>query len=183
MIKAQIVETEDKIAILQQQIEQLQEEIRLAKGTKEIPKKTKTVEDVISEKPRTFDEIVKVLNQDPEDVSNTLQELRRLRAMTNVGTEESPRWFLIIGNDVSTDTVCMAVEALIRDRPMTLQELVSSTGATAGRVSNAIRTLMRDSNGRVLNIGTPGRARWFVAPLNSVQKKPRRTKDDDAIDA
>ena len=50
---------------------------------------------------------------------------------------------------------------LIADQPMTTAELVEATGARAGRVGGVLVEIQR-SGARVLDLGLPGRKRWFV---------------------
>jgi hypothetical protein len=176
-------------AQLKEQAKQIaQLKLRLARGTGDITERAEaavaavkpvTLEDnlqrALQERPRTFDDLSKHVDAEPAKVSNALHALRKAKKIVNVGSEELPRWFWVVGDDAPVEVIYAAVGALIRDRPFTLQELLAVTSARASRVSGAIRNLMSEGNARVMNIGTPGRARWFVVPEISVHKRPRGT--------
>ena len=54
------------------------------------------------------------------------------------------------------------IEALLRDRPHTLRELLEATGARRNRVSGGITHLKTRYGTALKNLGTARRAQWFI---------------------
>lgn len=94
--------------------------------------------------------------------SEGIRQLRADKRITNVGSEDFPKWTLRIGDDTPTSTLRAEVARLIGDQPMTMQELVEATGARTSRVSGVLVDLQRKETGRILNLGSERRARWLM---------------------
>lgn len=52
---------------------------------------------------------------------------------------------------------------LMKEKPLSLQELCAATGGTPQHVSNTINQLKKQGH-HVLNVGEPRRARWYYVP-------------------
>lgn len=64
------------------------------------------------------------------------------------------------------------MEELLRERPMTFKEILLATGETnPNRIKGAITTFQREGL-HVVNLGTKGRARWFISG-GLAQSSPR----------
>lgn len=112
-------------------------------------------------------------------VSEALRQLRVDRRVTNVGSEDFPKWTRRIGNDTPTSELNAEVRRLISDAPMTMQELVEATGALTSRVSGCIVDIQRRNPDRILNLGNPRRARWLLlGPGAKVAGLSRKGEDN-----
>lgn len=109
----------------------------------------------------TPNQIVKESKLTLPKVEKALQELKHENRVWNVGSEEFPRWTRRIGDDTTTKELTDEVRRLISERPMTMPELHATTGARISRLSGVITMLGRSEGSRMLNLGTPRRARWL----------------------
>lgn len=66
-----------------------------------------------------------------------------------------------VGDAGPTSELMLAVQHLLRQRPMSFREILEETGARDGRVSGAIVRLQRDGAG-VVNLGKSNAALWFI---------------------
>lgn len=111
--------------------------------------------------PGSITEIAGRLKIPSNHVAIALRTLKRGGQVHNIGSAEQPRWTWVVGEDATPAELTSALESLLRDRPMTLRELVSATGAPYKRVSTTIVAIQR-RGAKVENRGTATRARWFL---------------------
>lgn len=69
--------------------------------------------------------------------------LRTSRSVYNVGSAEYPIWTWKIGNRTTRDVLSQTIMRLLAERPMSLEHLVNATGATAKRVTVAVRAIQK----------------------------------------
>jgi len=154
---------------LLRQADDLEAQLKLARGTREIaplPKSTTAtrIELALRERVLTLDELAHAIG---ETASKTAAALRPLRKnLGNVGTPARARWIWRVGDRASPESLRASLLALITDQPLTTGELVAATGARASRVSGELVAIQR-SGAQVLNLGTKQRHRWFVIPAGA----------------
>jgi hypothetical protein len=165
-----------RLETLRQEQAQLEQQVRLARGTREgmAPIAGGTLADRVlasladrvlaslAERPRSIDELARDLGTPSGRIAAAIKPMRG--KLSNVGTEALPAWFPIVGDEAPTEVINAAVTALVRFKPMRFAELMAATGARQGRVSGAIVALQRDPKARIVNLDTPARARWFIVP-------------------
>ncbi len=94
-------------------------------------------------------------------VAAAMRALKSAGRVYNLGTEERPLWFWVVGDEGVTPELRAAVETILRVRPTTFAELLEATGARRGRVSGVIVELQREG-AKIENHGDGRRARWFM---------------------
>jgi hypothetical protein len=145
-------------------------EKQLARGTGDVSREAREatqpievqIELALRERPMTLEELARQLKESVGKVSTAMKPLRK--RLYNAGTDAAPAWFWVVGDGAATTDINKAVEALVRFKPMRFPELLAATGARQGRVSGAIVALQRDPKGRLVNLDTAVRARWFMLP-------------------
>jgi hypothetical protein len=164
-------ETMARISALEAEAQKLR--AQLARGSKDItaealaatrsvvPLETR-IEMALRQRPRATEELARDLKEAAGKVSTAMKTIRK--HLVNVGTETAPAWFWVVGDKAPTEQINAAVEALVRYKDCTFPELIAATGARQGRVSGAIVKLQRDPKSRIVNFGTPGRAKWRILP-------------------
>jgi hypothetical protein len=160
--------------------ETIELEAQLARGTRDVTVEAKRVttleariELALRARPMSLEELARDVKEAVGRVSAALKPMRK--RLYNAGTDSSPAWFWVVGDSASTGDVNAAVAALVRYKPMRFPELLAATGARQGRVSGAIVALQRDPKGRLVNLDTAMRARWFSLPDDvSVSRLKRR---------
>lgn len=90
-----------------------------------------------------------------------LRQWQREGRVCNLGTDLQPRLMWVVGDDSQPHELQAAIERLLRDRPMTFQQLIEATGARRARVSGCIVQLQR-TGAKIVNLGTPTRAIWSL---------------------
>lgn len=134
-----------------------------------IPGKRKTVaSEVVAEVrlrecPYTSADLAKALGLSAAETARVVSRLRKAKKLVNVGSIDAPRWVWYVTDDATPAELYQVVEGMITDRPFTHAELMTATGARHGRVCGAVIDLQRRLGKRVQNLGTPHRARWFIA--------------------
>lgn len=179
-----LAELQRQAADLQRQADALVSNMKLARGTRDI---TQPAADAVAGRPSLADRMSALLREAPHSLPElalaldtsagkakaTLEAARD--NVVNVGTAESPRWFWKVGDGAPAPVLVAAVEALIRDRPATWQELIVLTGARGNRISGAISTLHKSGRVELLNLGAGNKARWFIIPEGA--HRPQRGGD------
>lgn len=169
-----------RLAELKEAAAELEKKLEMARGTGDVTEEArvagrdlpKMIEAILRQRPRTLVELAKDIGEPAGRVSNALRPMKKL--LFNAGTADTPAWFVIPGDAASTETINNAVRALIAYRPMYFPELLAATGARQGRVSGAIVAMQRDPNGRIVNLGTTARARWFEVPEGTQLSRLKR---------
>lgn len=163
----------------------------LAKGSARVPvMRTPTVNeithklDVVAQvelacraRPQTIDRLVRKLEITPSQAESALRVLRLSDVeVLNIGTSDRSVWWIRPGDDAPAGKLLDAVMALIAWRPLTMPELMDLTGARRNRLSGVIVRIkermvdVRIPEGErpnIQNLGTPGRARWFLAGVDA----------------
>lgn len=169
-------ELEARLASLREQERELAAKLKLARGTgdhTEVALRVggelsmtldQRIEAILRDKPHSLDELTRELKEPAGRISSVMKTMRK--RLYNVGTEDAPVWFYIVGDEASAEQINNAVRALISFRPMRFPELLTATGARQGRVSGAIVAMQRDPKSRIANVDPdrPQRARWFIVP-------------------
>lgn len=132
------------------------------------PSLTERVEGALRTGVWSLDDLCREVRAPAGPVSAILKRARAARHVYNVGSEDRPRWTWILGDEVPTQTLYAKVERLVSEVPLEFEQLLKATGARRGRVSGAIVDLQkRYGRDKVLNLGTPARARWFLPKTGS----------------
>lgn len=98
-----------------------------------------------------------------EHVAIALRTLAKAGRAVNVGTRAAPQWTLRLGDEGPTAELNDAVEALLRLRPMSRQELIDVLGARRTRVAGSVVHLQR-SGRKIVHVGDANRGQWFILP-------------------
>lgn len=169
-------EIEARLNALREQERELAAKLKLARGTGDHTELAlrvggelsmsleQRIEAVLRTRPTTIEELARELKAPAGKVVAALKPMRK--HLYNVGTEDAPAWFWIVGDAAPTEQVNTAVKSLIAFRPFRFPELLNATGARQGRVSGAIVAMQRDPKSRIANVDPdrPNRARWFIVP-------------------
>ncbi len=118
----------------------------------------------MSERVMSLDELVLDTGGSAGRVSQILKTLRASRQVYNLGAEDRPRYVHVIGDETDTSTLAAVVEAIVRERPTTLQEIVEATRANRNRISGVLAKMTKREQDPVINFGAEGRAKWFIPP-------------------
>lgn len=173
--KLETTELEARLAALREQERELTAKLKHARGTGDhteialrvggelsLPLEQR-VESMLRAHPRSLEELTRELKEPAGRISNAMRTMRK--RLYNVGTEDAPVWFYIVGDEASAEQINAAVRSLVTFRPMRFPELLAATGARQGRVSGAIVAMQRDPKSRIANVDqNPLRARWFIVP-------------------
>lgn len=121
------------------------------------------IEALLRARPRSISDLAAELKMPAQRIADAMKPLRP--RLWNAGTDDAPRWFWIVGDDADAATFAAAVEALVRERPVSTGELCAATG-TAGskRVWHALVKLRDKPGTRLVRIGDPKRPTWFWLP-------------------
>ncbi len=158
-------------------IAELESKIQLARGTGDVaaqaaaavaaaaapapvPTLPAQLEAILRTRPMSVEDLARATGASTTRVLASLKPLRR--RLHNSGTDDRPRWSLVIGDDAPVADLYALVEGLMRDRPHGNAELVTATGARSNRVAGAINEMRRTR--AVINAGDGARARWFIVP-------------------
>jgi|SRR6185312_5207663 len=168
-LKEQAAAVKEQVAA----VKDLEEKLRLARGTHNKLRAPAQdlrgrIEELLSQRPRSQDEVATELSEPAGRVSEVFKELKpRLK---NLGTEDRPAWWLVPGNSVSTAELNEAVLALMSYRPVSFKELTDYTGAKSDRVAGAVGIAVKTRSVVNMNEGTPLPARWILVPPASLTK-------------
>lgn len=168
------VNHEERIAALEESYEALQ--ARLARGTRDVTEQARAaggrvhaqltpdlIRGVIAENgPASVVRLSELLGAPAGRVQKVVAELRAGGVLRNVGDGTSPEWWWAVGDDGETEELRESVVALLRNRALTLQELVDATGARRNRISGVIVKL-REAGVPVRNLGDGQRAIWSIS--------------------
>lgn len=121
------------------------------------------IEALLRTKVMSYGEIVDELGEDDARVSGAFAAMRRKGQVYMVGTEDRPRWTWVVGDEVETPALHALVERLVRERPLAFAEIAGATGANPNRLKHALTTLQSRPQ-PVRNLGSRGRAVWFLPP-------------------
>jgi hypothetical protein len=152
---------EARLESLKREAADLEQKVKLARGTQEIAPMVDPLEHFLSE-PRSTGELARHLKVPADKVEISLKPLRK--RLINVGTALAPAWFLRPGDDVPTPVLVDAVRTLITFRPMLHIELAAATGARAGRLDGALVALQNGGADRIVKYGPKNRFTWFIPP-------------------
>lgn len=154
---------------------ELEEKIRLARGTREDVKAPESepalsleqrIEAALRAAPLSLDALARSLAVPIGRVAKAIKPLRK--QLFNVGTEHEPEWFWRCGDDVSTPVVNAAVLALVKCRPLFTSEIVAATGARPKRIDGALVAIqehdMKSGVAHLLKLGDLRRPKWWYAP-------------------
>jgi len=171
-LATQFAELRAQVTKQEEELEQLRKQVR-AKGTRDFP--PRVAEEVLQPKPRTLteeieaqlrahilstDELAKVTGRSREEVQAVLKAQRP--KLHNLGTPERARWSWRVGNEAAPPELRSLVERLISFAPMEFRDLVAATGAREGLIQGHLVEIRKVKP--VVDLGTPGRARWFLMP-------------------
>lgn len=134
-----------------------------------------SVERVLRSRPASMLDLVEATGGAAGPVSELVRRtLRPAGKVCNVGTEERPLWYWVVGDDASPEELNEAIGTLLRIRPFYHHELRECTGARSKRVDGAIdywRKLMEeDDHAWIVHDLTrvdgkrTARGRWFMLP-------------------
>jgi len=87
--------------------------------------------------------------------------------VVNLGTDTEPRWHWRIGDETPTDELGLEIERILRERPSTLQELITFSGARRNRISGVLVRL-QVAGVPIVNLGDGRRAVWAIARRKKV---------------
>lgn len=168
------------LAVAGERISELEAELKLARGTKDItrprpPTLAEAAEAALRERVLSLPELAKAIDSPSGRVSTVLQGFRQAKKIYNLGTEESPRWTWRVGDAAPPEVLNALVRRLINDQPLTTAELVAATGARPARVSGALVAIQR-SGAPVMNLATTSRARWFAPEAALDARLPPKSK-------
>lgn len=163
--------TKDRVDLdeVQRQVDKLQEQLRLARGTQDDVRAPAPllgrVEELLAHRPLAQADVAGELREPAGRIGEVFAELRpRLK---NVGTEDRPAWWLPPGPDAPTGVLNEAVVTLMAYKPVTFRELVALTGAKTDRVAGALGIAVKTR--KVVNASTGDEARWFLLPADKKQ--------------
>lgn len=189
---------------LERAVQEMEERVRLARGTQDLTEKVAAVATPPAKKPEkpatppkpqtlrqrieaqlrresmSVSQLARTLVAPQTQVTDVVEGLRKEGKLYNVGSAEYPMWTYRIGDHTPTSEVNRLVRRLIAERPMSLRELVDATGARLSRVSGAIVHLQRTEK-QMLNLGVRRAARWFlVTDKAQVTRLPPKGKPIEA---
>ena len=124
--------------------------------------------DAMTKQVMSLDELVLDTGGSAGRVAQILKTLRASRQIYNLGAEDRPRYVRVVGDETDTPTLAAAVEAIIRERPTTLQEIVDATRANRNRISGILAKMTKRAEDPAVNFGSDARAKWFIAPRTVV---------------
>jgi len=156
----------------------LTEQVRLARGTREItpPPPAAPAELPLADRlaavlratPSSIEDLVAALHVPAGRIAKEMKALRAAglgRKLWNAGTDVAPKWFLPPGPDATPEVFAAAVLALIRLQPHSTGELQQATGTMGSkRVWHALVKLNDAKGSRIVRYGDPRRPRWFWLP-------------------
>lgn len=157
----------------------LTEQVRLARGTREIAPPTPApveppaelpladrLEAALRTAPSSIEELAAALHAPAGRVTAALKPLRgRKPPLWNAGTDVAPKWFLPPAPDATPEAFVAAVQALIRLQPHSTSELQRATGTEKSkRVWHALVKLNDAPGSRMVRWGDPRRPKWFWLP-------------------
>jgi hypothetical protein len=117
-------------------------------------------------RPSTPEEIAELIGVELARANALVRAARAVRRVLNLGTEDRPIWFVPPGDITDKHgRLREAIAGLIAWRPLSEPELLDLTGARRNVVRGALERLKeasREGGPKILNLGSPGRARWFL---------------------
>jgi hypothetical protein len=132
----------------------------LALESAEVTPIAQRIEAALSE-PRSMIALIAMLGEPAGRVEAAMRAARQ--HLYNAGTADAPAWHWIVDDGADTARANASILALIKYRPMTFAELGAATGVRPGRISGAMVRFQRDGL-RLVNLGAPNHARWFLLP-------------------
>lgn len=186
---------EAALALAREEIAALEQKVRLARGTQDmpplaapapvvaastipvvaVPSLIQRIEAALRERVLSTVELAHDLGEPVGKVTFAVRGLRK--NLGNVGTTTESRWTWRIGDGTPPAELEAVVLRLVSEQPLTTAELVAATGARASRVGGAMVAIQR-SGVQVMNLGTQHRHRWFVVPASAkdVRLAPKRAR-------
>lgn len=188
-VGTEFTDVNNKIKALEDEIELLKKSVRLAKGTKDVGQEAAealrqarqgaepvTPVSVVETKPLTLaEQIEQILRREfmtteqlsravGASVSKVSEALKSARPkVINLGSVDRPRWSWRVGSTAKPSELRNLIERLISYEPMEFRQIVNATGAREGLVQGHMVEI-RKARKDVYDMGTPGRARWFILP-------------------
>lgn len=175
-VETALAEMRSTLARQQEEIERLRKQVKLARGTSDVKDKAaealaatkaltpgQAVEAQLRANIMTTDDLSKATGYTREEVLGIIKANRP--KIHNLGTPDRGRWSWRIGSDAPPQELRALVERLITFAPMEFRELVTATGAREGLIQGHLVELRRAKP--VVDLGTPGRARWFLMPARA----------------
>jgi hypothetical protein len=159
---------ESVLADLKSQIEDLQKQLSMAKGTRNevrLPVALEArIEHVLRSQICTTEELAKILKEPMAKVTEKLKSIRR--NLSDVGTPSQAKWTWKIGDNTPAKELKDLVARLITypQPPMTTAELARITGARMPRVNGVLVELQRDPAVPIFDLGSSFRAKWLILP-------------------
>lgn len=176
----------------------LEQQIALAKGTREVPEAgsvasvrpaepTKVtleakIEAVLRAASLDVIRLAAAVKEPEKRVQSAINRLTKAGQVANVNSVNRPVWIWCLGDNGTTEELNQVVFRLLSERPMTTQELSDVTGARYARVSGAVVWIQQHPvYGRRItdHLGAEGRAKlWFVLPAEPryATLEPRSSK-------
>ena len=161
-LAAWISTVREQVAALSNELDALAKKVDAK--TRQVDSPRQHAERLLRAQIMTPHELAAELGQPLTAVQAMIRELKD--RVYNVGTHRYPRLTWVVGDNASIEELCTAVELLVRERPVTREELRAATGARDNRIGGALRRIQRNGV-RVENLGTEIRARWFAMPTQT----------------
>lgn len=127
------------------------------------------IEALLRARVMTYGEMIDELGAEERRVHDAFAAMRRTGKVFNVGDENRPRWTWVVGDRIETRALRELVERLVRERAITFPELMAATRANPNRLKHALTTLQGREHNPLRNLGTRGKAVWFLPVV-----KPKR---------
>ncbi len=175
-VEAVIATARERARALAAEVEVLEKQVRLARGTKESVKVEKEeavkpkelglmarLEMALRAKPSSLEELVKVVGESVPKVSAALKGARTTGRLRNIGMSDRPIWFWRPGPEANSKEVKESVLGLIKHQPMSFVDIKAVTGAKESQLQGALIEIRR-SIPNVKNLGTPEKIRYFILP-------------------
>ncbi len=152
------------------------------------------IENLLRTGPKFTTDLAKLTETPKEEIQELLQRLQHEQKIYNMGTVNMPRWSWLIGDETETKELNQMIEVLLRDTPLTAQELVHATGARIGRIYGGIGELKKHHSagtldGQIQDLNLPfatkgpHQERLFILPGVAKNKIEKRTKKTDQLHA
>lgn len=175
----QVISLEERVKALRKEAEELEKKVKLAKGTGDVQEQAQeAVRLATATRPATLVEQIEThLRQkfmSPEELSRAIgvstdkvvAAVKTVKTKVhNLGTRDRPRWTWKLDNAAEPKDLRALVERLISYAPMEFRQIVEATGVRDGLIQGHMVEIRKLHD--VFDMGTPGRARWFMMPPNA----------------
>ena len=164
MVEASLHNAKEKLAKMQQETQELEKQLKLARGTRDWTKEKtldQKVEEILRNQVCTIRELGKLTGGSEDKIAKLVSSLGPTK-VSNIGTIYQPRYTWKIGNEATAKERSAIILRLIQEVPLTTAELIEVTGIRLAFVSAALVEHQRNPDVRIVNVGGKWRHRWFV---------------------